>query len=177
MGRHGNDGQIHRGEPLGTDAPCGLKTVHDRHLHIHQHQGYVLVIGRFQPIQGLLPVGCQHDVQSRLLQQFTRYLRVDVIVFHHQHRAGQKCARIRGLHAVSRQVRLACRRFRPNADFGHGASFGHGPRTAAGLARRTLRPGEENPGRSVGRAHRPGKGRFFRRTGRQAEAFHRIHIH
>ena len=65
VGGHGDDGDLGIGDcgSARTNGRGGLETVHDRHLHVHEHQ----VIGnRFQGLDGLAAVahgvGCENPV-------------------------------------------------------------------------------------------------------------------
>ncbi len=80
MGGHGDDGQRLAGA-LAADTTGGAEAVHDRHLHIHQHQ-----IERFRqrPIHPLFTIFGMNHLQRRLLQNLSGDLPVDRIVLHQQ---------------------------------------------------------------------------------------------
>ena len=64
------------------DPAGGLHAVHDRHLHIHEHQSHGLTPHAFH---GPAPVFGHGYGQTGLLQQFPGDLAVDLVVVHHQH--------------------------------------------------------------------------------------------
>ena len=66
-----------------------FKSVHDRHLHVHQH--HVERRG-FGHADGNLAVVCNFDYQAGINQYFGRDLLVDLVVFGQQNaRAADRC--------------------------------------------------------------------------------------
>ena len=67
---------------LGPQPARGLQAVHDRHLHVHQHQ----VVGHSAgPLHGPLTIGNHIHVHAHLAQEFLRHLLIELVVLHQQH--------------------------------------------------------------------------------------------
>ena len=99
IGAHGDDGKLRK---LANFARGG-ETVHDRHLHVHQHR--VECRGPHHAYRNGAVVG-QFDLQTGALQQLACHFLVQVVVFHHQDAgAGQGAQRQRRTRRWVRGVR------------------------------------------------------------------------
>jgi len=80
MRRYHDDGQVFTGlEFLATDVRCGLKTIHLRHLNVHQYK----IDGRcFKLVQRLDPVAGCDDLVIPFIEERGRYFLVHRIVLH-----------------------------------------------------------------------------------------------
>ena len=80
IGRHGDNRQV--SQPFdGTDGAGRLQAVHQRHLHIHQHQ----VIGVFlDHVQRLCAIVGETDLAAPVLQEVRCHFLIEQIVFNQQ---------------------------------------------------------------------------------------------
>jgi len=68
-----------------TDAPGGLKAVHDRHLDIHEDGKVISGFAAAEFLHGLLAVPGRVHLQFTRGQEGHRDFQVESIVFHQQH--------------------------------------------------------------------------------------------
>ncbi|MNH97932.1 hypothetical protein D3C73_506390 [compost metagenome] len=81
VGGHGDDRQRREVRLLANPAGRGI-AVHHRHLAVHQHTVEIAVPG--QPVECLLAIICQLELDACLLQQVARQLPVQFVVLHQQ---------------------------------------------------------------------------------------------
>ena len=81
IGSHGDDGQGGKAG-VGAQLARGLQPVHDRHLHVHQHQVIRLAL---HLLNGHVAVTGQVHLHACGLQQLLGDLLVERVVFYQQH--------------------------------------------------------------------------------------------
>ncbi len=88
VGGHGQDGNVCQALVFqSADGARGLVAVHDRHLHVHEHQLEMVGAGCLQQIHCLLAVhGILHR-EALVFQKRDGYLAVQVVVVHKQQMA------------------------------------------------------------------------------------------
>ena len=79
VGCHGDDGKG-LGRVVSANPPGGFKAVHDRHLHVHQYQGVVMLCPA-HAFHGRQTIAEHIQMQSDLLDQFPGDLLVHPIIF------------------------------------------------------------------------------------------------
>ena len=89
IGGHGDDGQGGKAG-IGAQLARGLQPVHDRHLHVHQHQVVRLAL---HLLHGHVAVTGQIHLHARCLQQLLGHLLVERVVLYQQHTRTMQCRR------------------------------------------------------------------------------------